>query len=228
MKCDKLVQKDVMPETRTCCLKKGHKGSHTPDLTGLRIHRYAIVRQARSQIATSGRRRIRWWVKDRFDHMRIVRASDLFRGKSTGLVAKQGSGTNSALKNGKTRPEYGTWHHHLAYILNTKHKAHKYYCHLSVYDGWNPQKGGSFESFFAWIQEHLGPKPKNSQLHIIPTNHGGKGFGPWKADDGGWSIRWITRPENLQRKNQYYVEYGNNKDFAKEAKRRGFKLVPLS
>ncbi len=66
-------------------------------------------------------------------------------------------------------PELRTVQFHYNYIFNGKHKN---YTGMPFYDAWNPTKGGSFEAGYDWIIENLGPRPKNTSMHIVHHNLG--------------------------------------------------------
>ena len=73
-------------------------------------------------------------------------------------------------------PEYRTVVNHFRNIFHLNSTASKNYWGMTFYDGWNPNKGGSFLSGAKWVVENLGKRPnKNASLHIVEHE---KGFVP--------------------------------------------------
>jgi hypothetical protein len=69
-------------------------------------------------------------------------------------------------KHYKNNVEYYTIRSHYLNIFKRSYPAYK---NLAFYDGWNPDKGGSFQSGADWIIENLGRRPDDTryELHII-------------------------------------------------------------
>jgi hypothetical protein len=59
-------------------------------------------------------------------------------------------------------PEYISWSMMLQRCTNPKHESWKHYggAGVKVCDRWNPEKGGSFENFYA----DKGPRPKGTRI----------------------------------------------------------------
>jgi len=68
-------------------------------------------------------------------------------------------------------PEYCTVLNHYHYIFT---KAAPAYDGMPFFDGWNPNKGGSFKAGGQWIINNLGPKPTEGRynLHIVDRRIG--------------------------------------------------------
>jgi hypothetical protein len=82
---------------------------------------------------------------------------------------------------------------HYYWIFNPKHVNYKYYKDMPFFDGWNPDKSGSFQAGADWIIENLGKRPKGKvSLDVIDHI---LGFVPG-------NLRW-SDPKG-QNKNQMY------------------------
>lgn len=67
-------------------------------------------------------------------------------------------------------PEYRTAMYHHWCIFTSDDASRHTYKGMPFYDGWNPQKGGSFAAAAVWIVKRLGSKseqPPGSSLHIV-------------------------------------------------------------
>lgn len=63
------------------------------------------------------------------------------------------------------------------------------YVGLSFFDGWNPDKGGSFKAGAQWIIENLGKRPsKRHDLHIVDRRIG---FVPG-------NLAWVPKEKHIQ------------------------------
>jgi hypothetical protein len=80
--------------------------------------------------------------------------------------------TNKYLSNHR---ELSSVRRHHCSIFNPKHPSYNHYKGMPFYDGWNPDKGGSFNLAEKWIIENLGKRPLGSTMHIV--NHE-SGFTP--------------------------------------------------
>lgn len=69
----------------------------------------------------------------------------------------------------KTHKEYIVVSSHHYSIFKSKQLSQKNYKGMPFFDGWNPDKGGSFQAGADWIIEILGKRPNGATLHII--NH---------------------------------------------------------
>jgi hypothetical protein len=72
-------------------------------------------------------------------------------------------------------PEYLTVAAHHRFIFNTRDAAHRSYRSMPFFNGWNPNKGGSFKAGEKWIIDNIGKRPNGSSLHVI---HHDIGFVP--------------------------------------------------
>lgn len=185
--CSKMIQKYDMPEPRQCIWPEKHMGKHTPDLTGMLLHGYQIIKQAPSKKTNSSGIVTQWHVIDKGGHERIVKTNHLFRCQSQGIKVPNHTGKGSVDKNGKLRPEYRTVVSHWNFIFNPRTaNAIASYKDMPFYDKWNPNKGGSYKTGMQWILDNLGqrPGPKHS-LDIIKHD---VGFMPG-------NLRWTLRGE---------------------------------
>ncbi len=80
-----------------------------------------------------------------------------------------------ARKRSTENPEYRTVVHHKHQIFNSKANQHRNYKGTPFFDGWNPDKGGSYQAGADWIIVNLGKRPQGHSLHIV--DHA-KGFVP--------------------------------------------------
>jgi hypothetical protein len=63
------------------------------------------------------------------------------------------------------------------------------YAGLIFFDGWNPDKGGSFKAGAQWIIENLGKRPsKRHDLHIVDRS---LGFVPG-------NLQWVPKEKHVQ------------------------------
>jgi hypothetical protein len=182
-----------MPEARACLRKKGHRGHHIVDLTGLEnaFGYVKILHRGPDYVGPSdGPSCTRWTVLDKFGCKTNVLASSLFSGNSTGSRAVRGTGAGVTNGHGKLNPEYHTLVGHHQRIFNKNHPRHSGYRNMTVFDDWNPDKGGSYRTGARWIREHLGPKPgPDWQLHVLKTKKYPHGYiGP--NDKDGRHIVW--------------------------------------
>ena len=81
------------------------------------------------------------------------------------------------------RSEHKTVMDHHRLIFNPKNSRYANYRGMPFFDGWNPDKGGTYKAGTEWIIVNLGKRPKGCSLHII--NHE-KGFVP---DNLEWTGR---------------------------------------
>jgi hypothetical protein len=87
---------------------------------------------------------------------------------------------------------------------------------MPFFDDWNPSKGGSYRNGMLWILENLGERPGPAwSIDIIEH---AKGFVPG-------NLRWAQRNSQARNKQHRILGQFSNKEFAVEAKRRGFNLV---
>jgi hypothetical protein len=136
-----------------------------------------------------------------------------------------GHSLSALTADGKERPEYSVVLTHQMMICRSTAHRHRYYKGVPFYDGWRAENGGSPAKGMHWILKNLGPKPEGAHLHMVPLSQGGKGFGPWRAADGGWSVRWVAPVENQQVENKNYVSWPSNEQFEAEMIRRGYSVV---
>ena len=173
--CSKMTKKPGMPEARPCMRNNGHSSHHTPDLTGL-INTFGykkILGRGPNYIDPQGKQQVRWKVLDKFGGIRSVLAHCLFSGNSTGKNAARKSGLGARTKDGKNRPEYATvCDHHYAIKKSYVNPAFKSYKNVPFYDGWNPDKGGTFMTGMLWIIENLEVRKPGDHLHIIDRKIG--------------------------------------------------------
>jgi hypothetical protein len=66
--------------------------------------------------------------------------------------------------------------HHYSIFSSQREQEQRTYKGMPFFDGWNPDKGGSFLTAVLWIIENLGARPEGSTLHVIPQTM--KGFVP--------------------------------------------------
>lgn len=86
-------------------------------------------------------------------------------------------------------PERNTVQQHHYAIFKSKQSGHSGYKGMIFYDGWNPEKGGSYLAGERWIIENLGKRPEGCTLHIVEHE---KGFVP---DNLEWTY---PRKQNAQ------------------------------
>lgn len=75
----------------------------------------------------------------------------------------------------KEHPEHITVARHWYYIFKSRRKDARTYKGMPFFDGWNPDKGGSFQAGADWIIANLGRRPKGHTMHIVDHE---KGFWP--------------------------------------------------
>jgi hypothetical protein len=193
-RCGKMIQKGIMPEARPCLqtTKRGHKC--TPDLKGMRLFNYIVLRRAPDYVHPLGGRQTRWYIRDAFGQKRIISARHIYYGSSRGLDAARFSGLGAHDTHGHKRPEYETVTNHAGRILNPKNPAYWRDKDMPFFNKWNPAQGGSYITGMRWIIKNLGyrPSPKHS-LDIIKHH---LGFVPgnlrWTLKDQGTNKRHRT------------------------------------
>lgn len=79
-------------------------------------------------------------------------------------------------------------------IFNPKSKSHRNYQGMPFFDGWNPDKRGSFKAAADWIIANLGKRPEGSTLHVI---HHDLGFVPG-------NLEW-THPRRQSNQQMYKI-----------------------
>lgn len=96
--------------------------------------------------------------------------------------------------------EYQAWRHMLNRCLDPSNKSYENYGGrgVTVCDRWNPNKGGSFQNFYA----DMGPRPSSDhQLDKEAFFLGNKIYGPGL-------VAWATREENMsRRRNTLFVSF---------------------
>jgi hypothetical protein len=93
-----------------------------------------------------------------------------------------------------THKEIATVRSHYKFIFKCKSPCSRSYKGMSFYDGWNPDKGGSYKAGGEWIIENIGKCPENSSLHII---HHDIGFMPG-------NLEW-TYPKKQNNQQMYKI-----------------------
>jgi len=213
MRCERQVRRKNMGESRRCILMVGHKGPCSPDLSGMKIWNYTIVKHGTDRIRADGHRLVMWMVRDKFDCTKEIAVYGLLHGRSKGWGVRQHSGIGAKYIDGSSRPEYGTVSNHVQWITNPNHRNHKCYKGMPLYDGWNSKKGGSTLAGMNWILKHLGKKPGSSwSLDIIEH---AKGFVPG-------NLRWALKRLQMSNQRHRFLGQISDKEFAVEAKRRGY------
>ncbi len=153
--CTKLIKKPGMPQARSCFREKGHRGRHSPDLTGLKnAYGYTeFLRRGPDYIdKKTGYHHTVWIARHKFGVLAKVSAISLFNGHSKGIHYPKNS------LNASKSPEYKTLYNHRRWIFNENHRSHKNYSEMKFYDGWNPDKGGNLFIGVKWLRENR-PKP---------------------------------------------------------------------
>lgn len=172
--CNKMGIRPGMSEPRPCSRKIHHTGWHTYDLTGMKnVYRFKeILRRGPNE-----GKHIRWWVLDRWNYERLISQNNLFSGYTKGLHAAPNSGLGSNNKQNQTKPEYATVRNHWKNIFDSNDSRHRSYKNIKFYDGWNPDKGGSFIAGMDWIIKNIGPKiNRHYELHVIKSKKYPYGF----------------------------------------------------
>jgi hypothetical protein len=189
-----------------CILERGHKAGHIANLQGRSFGKYVVLRQAESQVCSrsgGGKiRRTQWIISDGYSE-RIVLASSLIAGNTSGK--NNISGLSST-------PEYTTICNHARWIAG-KAPFKACYHNMPFYDGWNPEKGGSYLAAYDWIIANLGQRPSQGwSLDIIKHE---LGFVPG-------NLRWALRKSQQDNKQHRVLGQFSEEEFAAEAKRRGY------
>ncbi len=115
------------------------------------------------------------------------------------------------------RPEYRTVQGHHDWIFKSRNlNQRRNYRGMSFFDGWNPDKGGSWGVGAKWIIENLGKKPKDASMHIV--NHE-EGFMPG-------NLEWTSsRRQSHQQLHKIVAQLKNRVTFLeKRLKRNGLSI----
>jgi hypothetical protein len=65
------------------------------------------------------------------------------------------------------QPEYKTVASHYRLIFKSPRREAENYKSMPFFDGWNPNKSGSFRDGYDWIIKNIGPRPKGTSLHVV-------------------------------------------------------------
>lgn len=127
-------------------------------------------------------------------------------------IAWKVSSSEWAARNSRENIEYNTVKRHHYMIFRCENPRYKGYKGMPFFDGWDPEKGGSFEIGANWIKENLGCRPEGKiSLDIV---HHEIGFMPgnlrWSEQKGQLSNQMrkvITRLKHendlLKKENEY-------------------------
>lgn len=154
-----------------------------------------------------------WKCKCGCGQFRIIKGTDLRRGtrKSCGCLKVKRLTTHSLSK----LKEYVAWSGMIRRCTDPKCKAYNNYGGrgIMVFKEWEGLEG--FSKFY----DHIGPKP--SPHHSIDRIENDKGYQPG-------NVKWSTREEQQGNRRTFCaIENYSDAVFLKEARRRGFALVPL-
>lgn len=185
--CGKMIKKSGMPEPRPC-IRRVCNGMHSPDLTGLRdvfgFRKILAIGPVYTTPSLSNSRTHRWWVLDKFGSKRLVIATELFSGRSTGRNTAVASGLGVYTKDGKMSPEYSTVASHFRKIK----AGHPSYKGMPFYRQWDTSLGGSLIDGAMWIRDNLPKRRALDHLHIIDRRIG---FMPG-------NLIWISKHKHKQ------------------------------
>jgi len=107
-------------------------------------------------------------------------------------------------------PERRTVYNHYYMILKPRFECYR---GMPFFDGWNPEKGGSWDAGAEWIISHLGRRPgKTWSLDIVEH---AKGFVPD-------NLRWADKTTQTRNQSHRMLGQVSDAEFAVEAKRRGY------
>jgi hypothetical protein len=199
-RCLKVIKLGEMSEPRRCLRSLNHSGYHTPNLKGMRFGRIKVLRF----LGSPGKNRVVRWQVAINGTERPVNARSLIRGGNKGKRLHQ--------HGFRATPEYTSVMNHYNHIFRNT-QAHKYYNGMPFCDDWNPKKGGDLWHGARWIIKNLGskPGPKWSLDVIIQA----KGFVPG-------NLRWALKGIQMRNQRHRLLEGVSEKEFAVEAKRRGY------
>lgn len=124
------------------------------------------------------------------------------------LARAKTRGNEQGKKWAKEHSEQRSVRGHYSYIFDQNSRSHANYKGMPFYDGWNPDKGGSFEIGAQWIIDNLGKRPEGTSIHVIKH---GDGFVPGNLE---WTY---PRKQNNQ---QMYKIIAQQHNEIKNLKRR--------
>jgi hypothetical protein len=187
------------------------------DLTGQRFERLLVMSEAEAIRKPSGSRVRRWnCLCDCGQHC-IVRG-ELLRSKNTKscgclhLEKSRENGKKNAKHGMVGTPAYKSWAAMLSRCRHVDAPQNRHHGGkgVKVCNQWDPQKGGSFEAFFA----HLGERPEGTTLDRYPNQEGNYEPG---------NVRWATIEEQMSNtSSNVFVEYqGVRMTLAQAARKSG-------
>lgn len=202
--CKRQLKFGLMTEERPCLRLLGHSGYHTPDLLNMIFGKMKVVRF----LGAIGKNKPVRWLVSINDKEVSIEARSLISGASSGKRLHQHGFRNT--------PEYNSVMNHYGVIFRSSSPQHKYYHEMPFYDGWNPRKGGELWLGAKWIIDNLGSKPGlNWSLDIVEH---AIGFMPG-------NLRWALKDIQMRNQRHRILEKISEKEFAVEAKRRGYVRV---
>ena len=207
-KCDVKIYVEPLKKHKLCFRNSGHKGSHSPDLLGEFFGDIYVKKLGRPYLRKSGTTKTIWVIEHRGFEKEVL-AESLTSQANLGVRVQAGYSS----KNGRMRPEYATVASHFKSIFG-HNPSDKSYWGMPFFDGWNPNKGGSYQAGAKWIIENLGEKPgPEYSLDIIKHEIG---FMPG-------NMRWVGR--EIQSANRRRLVRFSDEQLISEIEKRGFVVI---